>query len=132
MKLVRPPPNAVCTECISQGDIVKQCWYHEKRLMNKENNNMRTRTVSRTITSVNVTAKIINRNTDEIQHKVYTLGAGVTNAQVMNAVRKQLADDEILLAIDSATTTTALYAMPESLFIEICNTNDICKVTKGE
>ena len=79
---------------------------------------MRRDLITRTISGTEVIAKVVNKTTDEISRKSVILNKVVTDSEkAAKLVSKQLADDEVLIHVESLTKVDKMYGITPADFI---------------
>lgn len=79
---------------------------------------MRRDLITRTISGTEVIAKVVNKTTDEISRKSVILNKVVTDSdKAAKLVTKQLAEDEVLIHVESLTKVDKMYGITPADFI---------------
>lgn len=79
---------------------------------------MRRDLITRTISGTEVIAKVVNKTTDEISRKSVILNKVVTDSdKAAKLVTKQLAEDEVLIHVESFTKVDKMYGITPADFI---------------
>ena len=79
---------------------------------------MRRDLITRTISGTEVIVKVVNKTTDEISRKSVILNKVVTDSdKAAKLVTKQLAEDEVLIHVESLTKVDKMYGITPADFI---------------
>ena len=76
--------------------------------------------VTRTVKGTEVTVKVVNAETEQIEQEVYVLGKSFDDdAKLKKAVAKAVPDGKILVSIVSSVAVNKCYGVPVAKFMEL-------------